>query len=71
MFLYMGRLLISCLEQALISLDLIDGYCYRSTKESSVHKQAISGSKESILVSVFPDKETMEQVKEILRDSAR
>lgn len=71
MFLYLGRFLVSRLEQILISLDLIDGYCYKSTKEDFVEKQAVSDSKESFLVSVFPDKKTMEQVKEILRNDTR
>lgn len=61
----------SYLEKLLISLDLIDGYYFKSIKDILLHTQPILESKESFLASVFPDKETMEQVKDILRNTAR
>lgn len=54
------------LKDLLFRLDFIDGYCDVILDKSSSAKK--SPPKKQYLASVFPDKETMEQVMSILRD---
>jgi len=53
------------LKELLVRLDFIDGYCDDFLDKDSSTKEP--SSKKQYLASVFPDKETMEQVMGILR----